>query len=161
MTDQTPIIGQHIVRSFDDELNWLDNTIAEMGGLAEAQLAAAIDALVRRENAAAVLSGDSAGVYAGLLHDAENFDDSAVDHVLVGADFDGLDVGSSGLAADHDVDDGGGGALAVDRELTTGAEFNGELLLFLGDGRGIRFRELKIDGPIHERGRHDVEDQQE
>ena len=49
MTEQTPIIGQHIVKSFDDELNWLDNTIAEMGGLAEAQLAAAIDALVRRD----------------------------------------------------------------------------------------------------------------
>ena len=60
MTDQTPIIGQHIVKSFDDELNWLDNTIAEMGGLAEAQLAAAIDALVRRdaEKAAEIVEWD-------------------------------------------------------------------------------------------------------
>lgn len=60
MTEQTQIGGQHIVKSFDDELNWLDNTIAEMGGLAETQLAAAIDALVRRdaEKAAEIVEWD-------------------------------------------------------------------------------------------------------
>jgi len=39
----------HIVKSFDDELAKLDNMIAEMGGLAEVQLADAIGALVRRD----------------------------------------------------------------------------------------------------------------
>lgn len=60
MSDQTQIDGKHIVSSFDDELNWLDNAIAEMGGLAETQLAAAIDALVRRdaEKAAEIVEWD-------------------------------------------------------------------------------------------------------
>jgi len=40
--------SEHIVKSFDDDLKHLDNIIAEMGGLAEAQLADAIEALVRR-----------------------------------------------------------------------------------------------------------------
>jgi len=39
----------HIVKSFDEELVKLDNMVAEMGGLAEAQLANAIDALLRRD----------------------------------------------------------------------------------------------------------------
>ncbi|NKB60109.1 MAG: phosphate signaling complex protein PhoU [Alphaproteobacteria bacterium] len=60
MAEQPHIDGQHIVKSFDDELNWLDNAIAEMGGLAETQLAAAIDALVRRdaEKAAEIVEWD-------------------------------------------------------------------------------------------------------
>lgn len=40
---------EHIVRSFDDQLASLDNLIAEMGGLAEVQLAEAIEAMVRRD----------------------------------------------------------------------------------------------------------------
>lgn len=40
---------EHIVKSFDEDLKKLDNTIAEMGGLAEVQLADAIEALVRRD----------------------------------------------------------------------------------------------------------------
>lgn len=40
---------EHIVKSFDDELRALDNMILEMGGLAETQLADAINALVRRD----------------------------------------------------------------------------------------------------------------
>jgi len=40
---------EHIVKSFDEQLNRLDNVIAEMGGLAEAQLAEAIEAMVRRD----------------------------------------------------------------------------------------------------------------
>jgi phosphate transport system protein len=45
--------GKHIVSSFDEDLNRLDSLIVEMGGLAEAQLAQAIDALVRRDVALA------------------------------------------------------------------------------------------------------------
>lgn len=40
---------EHIVRSFDSELNELTHIIAQMGGLAEDQLANAIKALVRRD----------------------------------------------------------------------------------------------------------------
>jgi len=40
---------EHIVKSFDEQLNRLDNVIAEMGGLAETQLAEAIEAMVRRD----------------------------------------------------------------------------------------------------------------
>jgi len=39
----------HIVREFDKELQKLDNLIAELGGLAESQLADAVDALVNRD----------------------------------------------------------------------------------------------------------------
>jgi phosphate transport system protein len=38
----------HIVKSFDEDLKRLNNVIAEMGGLAEAQLTRAVEALVRR-----------------------------------------------------------------------------------------------------------------
>ncbi|MDP6705752.1 MAG: phosphate signaling complex protein PhoU [Alphaproteobacteria bacterium] len=44
---------EHIVKSFDEELAKLDHMVAEMGGLAEAQLADAITALVRRDVALA------------------------------------------------------------------------------------------------------------
>lgn len=40
----------HIVSSFDEDLNQLDNLLAEMGGLAEHQFADAIKALVRRDS---------------------------------------------------------------------------------------------------------------
>ena len=39
---------EHISKAFDEELRQLDNRLAEMGGLAEAQLAAAVEALRRR-----------------------------------------------------------------------------------------------------------------
>ncbi len=50
----------HIVKSFDEELNMLNDTIARMGGLVEAQLADSIQALTRRdaELAARVVSQD-------------------------------------------------------------------------------------------------------
>lgn len=50
----------HIVKSFDEELARLENAIAEMGGLAEAQLAEAVDAMVKRdsEKAARVVAAD-------------------------------------------------------------------------------------------------------
>jgi phosphate transport system protein len=45
--------GEHIVRAYDEELKRLDNLVAQMGGLAEAQLAAATEALSRRDREAA------------------------------------------------------------------------------------------------------------
>jgi len=45
--------NEHIVTSFDDDLARLDSIIAEMGGLAERQLADAVDALNRRDVALA------------------------------------------------------------------------------------------------------------
>ncbi|MGB0683568.1 MAG: phosphate signaling complex protein PhoU [Magnetovibrionaceae bacterium] len=52
--------NNHIVKSYDRELNDLDKIIAEMGGLAEAQIADAIDALMKRdeEKAARVVASD-------------------------------------------------------------------------------------------------------
>ena len=52
---------EHIVKSFDEELNRLDGIIAEMGGLAEAQLADAIEVLTTRdaEKASRVVAVDS------------------------------------------------------------------------------------------------------
>lgn len=42
--------GEHIVKSFDEELSHINNLIAEMGGFAEIQLARAVDALKRRDS---------------------------------------------------------------------------------------------------------------
>ena len=52
--------SEHIVKSFDDQLRRLDNLIAEMGGLAEAQLADAIEAMSKRdlEKAARITAED-------------------------------------------------------------------------------------------------------
>ncbi|WP_298726997.1 phosphate signaling complex protein PhoU [uncultured Ferrovibrio sp.] len=41
---------QHIVQSFDDELRRLATLIVQMGGLAEQQLASAVEAVVRRDS---------------------------------------------------------------------------------------------------------------
>ena len=41
--------NDHIVKSFDEDLGRVDSIIAEMGGLAERQLADAIEALVKRD----------------------------------------------------------------------------------------------------------------
>jgi phosphate transport system protein len=41
--------GEHIVKSFDESLLRLSETVQRMGGLAEAQLASAVDAVVRRD----------------------------------------------------------------------------------------------------------------
>ena len=53
--------SEHIVKSYDEELKRLEAAIGRMGGLAEAQIAAAIDAVLRRdtEAASAVVEGDS------------------------------------------------------------------------------------------------------
>ena len=52
--------AEHIIKSYDEELNRLNKMIVEMGGLAESQLAAAIDAVAKRDSelAARVVEGD-------------------------------------------------------------------------------------------------------
>jgi phosphate transport system protein len=49
----TTMPADHTVKSFDSELKHLVQEIAQMGGLAEAELAQAIDALARRDSEAA------------------------------------------------------------------------------------------------------------
>jgi phosphate transport system protein len=53
--------AEHIIKSYDEELHRLSKTIVEMGGLAESQLANAIDAVVQRDSelAARVVEGDA------------------------------------------------------------------------------------------------------
>jgi len=55
------MVAEHIIKSYDQELERLDNTIAEMGGMAESQLAAAIDAVAKRDGdlATEVIEGDA------------------------------------------------------------------------------------------------------
>ncbi len=52
--------SEHVVKSYDEELNRLNNAITQMGGLAESQLAAAIEAVIDRDShlAATVVEGD-------------------------------------------------------------------------------------------------------
>ena len=52
--------SEHIAKGYDEELRKLNNTIAEMGGLAESQLGAAMEAVVTRDSEAAahVVEGD-------------------------------------------------------------------------------------------------------
>ena len=52
--------SEHIIKSYDEELHRLNQIIVEMGGLAETQLAAAIEAVVKRDTelAASVIEGD-------------------------------------------------------------------------------------------------------
>ncbi|MEA2756809.1 MAG: phosphate transport system protein [Aliidongia sp.] len=53
--------SDHIIKSYDDELTKLQNTLITMGGLAESQLASAIQAVVKRDSdlAAIVVAGDA------------------------------------------------------------------------------------------------------
>ena len=52
--------SDHIARGYDEELRKLNNTVAEMGGLAESQLGTAIEAVITRDTelAARVVEGD-------------------------------------------------------------------------------------------------------
>ena len=54
-------MNQHTVKSYDEELSQLTNSITRMAGLAEAQLAMAIQAMVKRDSdlAARVVSADA------------------------------------------------------------------------------------------------------
>jgi phosphate transport system protein len=53
-------MNDHTVRSFDEQLQALATLVAQMGGLTEAQLAAAIEAIARRDSQAAetAVAGD-------------------------------------------------------------------------------------------------------
>jgi len=55
------MVSEHIVKSYDQELHRLDNIVAEMGGLAESQLASAIEAVAKRDSdlAAKVIESDA------------------------------------------------------------------------------------------------------
>jgi len=59
MTTTSP---QHIVKSFDEQLHGLNQIVVRMGGMAESQLATAIEALVKRDSelASRVVQQDSA-----------------------------------------------------------------------------------------------------
>lgn len=54
------MVAEHIIKSYDQELQHLDNTIATMGGMAESQLSAAIEAVAKRDSdlASEVIEGD-------------------------------------------------------------------------------------------------------
>ena len=54
-------MSDHIVKSFDEQLQGLSTAVAQMGGLAEAQLASAIEAIARRDSGAAedAVAGDA------------------------------------------------------------------------------------------------------
>ena len=56
----TRMAAEHIVKSYDEELKRLSNMIVEMGGLAESQLAGAIEAVAKRDSALAarIIEGD-------------------------------------------------------------------------------------------------------
>jgi phosphate transport system protein len=53
--------SEHVMKGYDEELRRLNNIITEMGGLAESQLATAIEAVVERDSdlAASVVEGDA------------------------------------------------------------------------------------------------------
>jgi phosphate transport system protein len=53
--------SEHIIKSYDEELDRLKQIIVEMGGMAESQLAAAIEAVVRRDSdlAARIIEDDN------------------------------------------------------------------------------------------------------
>ncbi len=46
-------MNEHIVKSFDELLEALSTRIAQMGGLAEAQLSAAVELITRRDSSLA------------------------------------------------------------------------------------------------------------
>jgi phosphate transport system protein len=51
---------EHIIKSYDEELQRLDNALTQMGGIAESQLGAAIEAVTKRDSdlATEVIEGD-------------------------------------------------------------------------------------------------------
>ena len=53
--------SEHITKAYDEELRGLNNTVAEMGGLAESQLGSAIEAVATRDTEVAgrVVEGDA------------------------------------------------------------------------------------------------------
>ena len=61
LTARDAMPAEHIIKSYDEELDRLNKMIVEMGGLAESQLAAAIEAVVKRDSelAARVVEDDA------------------------------------------------------------------------------------------------------
>ena len=55
------MVSEHIIKSYDEELHRLADAITQMGGLAETQLASAIEAVVKRDSrmAAEVVEADA------------------------------------------------------------------------------------------------------
>ncbi|MDE3027389.1 MAG: phosphate signaling complex protein PhoU, partial [Paracoccaceae bacterium] len=53
-------MSEHIVKAFTEQLETLASTVAQMGGLAEAQIADAVDAISKRDSALAekAIAGD-------------------------------------------------------------------------------------------------------
>src|SRR5262245_37112503 len=52
-------MSEHIVKSFTDQLDALANAVAQMGGIAEAQLSNAVDAVAKRDSRLAEAAIDS------------------------------------------------------------------------------------------------------
>ncbi len=65
------MVAEHIIKSYDQELQRLDNSIAEMGGMAESQLAAAIDAVSKRDGDLATSVIEADGKVDELEHEVE------------------------------------------------------------------------------------------
>ncbi|MBI3452423.1 MAG: phosphate signaling complex protein PhoU [Rhodospirillales bacterium] len=63
---------EHIVKAYDEQLKRLAGTIARMGGLAEAQIADAIEALVKRNTALASTTVESDAKVDELERDIDN-----------------------------------------------------------------------------------------
>src|SRR6478736_2508835 len=59
--ERNPTMSEHTVKSFGEQLEALSALVAQMGGLAEAQFAAAIEAIARRDSVAAerAVGGDT------------------------------------------------------------------------------------------------------
>jgi phosphate transport system protein len=65
--------SEHIVKAYDDELKHLENTIMEMGGLAESQLADAIHALTKRDSELAGEVIEKDDIVDNLEHEVASF----------------------------------------------------------------------------------------
>jgi len=63
---------EHIIKSYDEELSRLNKMIVEMGGLAESQLAAAIEAVAKRDSDLAVRVVEGDGRVDELEHELDN-----------------------------------------------------------------------------------------
>src|SRR3546814_4477666 len=50
LNEDRPMPTQHIVQSYDEELKKLSTLIVQMGGIAESQLAGAVEAVVKRDS---------------------------------------------------------------------------------------------------------------
>lgn len=63
---------EHIVSSYEEELSFLNNKVAKMGGLAERVVGQSLDALERRDRALAENTIEQDEVIDGLEHQIED-----------------------------------------------------------------------------------------